>query len=194
MAVRIPIDECKYTSCYCEENVYQFISAFSDKTDDIYAVFVSNKKKQTLVWHQKTSSPSEPVCWDYHVICVARHGSSWFVYDLDTTLSFPSLFHDYLKSAFRPDGISPEASYFLDRNEQYFRPVPGQEYLKLFSSDRRHMKGKNGASWLREPPSYPAIFNEDLGHNLDKFLSFRGDDLPGKWVVYDQFHKMYSQC
>lgn len=69
--------DCIYTSCYCEENVYMLCKKAkeifgknqsensSDKKDQFYAVFVTNRKKQSAIRYQKEGkgSPYNLVIW-----------------------------------------------------------------------------------------------------------------------------------
>ncbi|RVW16549.1 Protein N-terminal glutamine amidohydrolase [Vitis vinifera] len=83
---------------------------------DLFAVFISNEKKQALtslngiiqvpLWHQKASKRADGIIlWDYHVICIQikKEGSSPpQVWDLDSSLPFPSHLDHYMSDSFRP--------------------------------------------------------------------------------------------
>ena len=180
-----------YTSCYCEENVYKFIEENSEHFDDMYAVFVSNPRKQCAIWYQKSSNNPAvtPMCWDYHVIVVAKKSFHFYVYDLDSTLPFPSDFKEYFSRCFWPSssGVSPWWLQFAIQTGHYFRPVNGHDFLSKFSSDRRHMIDNATGQWHSPPPEYQPIFKPDLGCNLMDFLDFKNTSLPGKWLDYSQF-------
>ena len=182
---------CVYTSCYCEENVYKFIEENSEYFDDMYAVFVSNPRKQCAIWYQKSSNnPAEtPVCWDYHVIVVAKKSLHFYVYDLDSSLPFPSDLNEYFSRCFRPSnsGIPQWWLQFAFATGHYFRPVDGHDFLAKFSSDRSHMIDNDTGQWLSPPPEYQPIFKPDLGSNLMDFLDFENTSLPGKWLDFNQF-------
>lgn len=50
-SIKIHREDCTYTGCYCEENVYKLIEQLGRRnpTNDLsnlYAVFISNDKKQ----------------------------------------------------------------------------------------------------------------------------------------------------
>jgi hypothetical protein len=110
-------EECDYAYCYCEENIYRFAELLQTRFADelqrnqrkVFVIFLSNPRKQTLIWKQKSSSdPDEPVCWDYHVILCVRSVESEkeeenLIYDFDSLLPFPCDLSFYCKEAFRPD-------------------------------------------------------------------------------------------
>eukprot|EP00116_Pleurobrachia_bachei_P011378 sb/3471640/ len=153
-------ESCIYTSCYCEENVYKLIESWENRPRDLHAVFITNALKQCPIWQQESSSnPAQPVIWDYHVIAA----TSTHVFDLDTRLPFPCDLEMYLQQSFKPDEVLNPVYM------QKLRPIAAEDFLKTFSSDRRHMK-KDG-EWLSEPPTYAPIFNPSLGHNLSDLIN-----------------------
>ena len=188
----IKIEDCIYTSCYCEENVYKLIESYPGNKDDISAIFISNPRKQCVIWCQKKSEEPmvEPVVWDYHVVAVAKdvNSDSRFIYDLDTVLPFPCPFETYISQCFRPKHPHIDSFYldFASRSGHYFRPISGSQYLETFSSDRSHMIDKSSGKWLSPPPSYDPIFKSDLGHNLQDFLSFSNNSVAGQWMAGDE--------
>ena len=155
--------EAIYTSCYCEENVYFLAHRYLENIgnlDDVYVVVISNDDKKIPVWHQGPAG--KMVIWDYHVILV--HANDTFdgpakvnVYDLDTSLPFPSLFVVYVHESFRPE------LRMLQQFRQRFRVIPAQVFLDSFSSDRSHMlQSINGSLpivYISPPPDYPPIQN-----------------------------------
>ena len=52
---------------------------------------------------------------------------------------------------------------------RFFRVIPAETYLEQFASDRRHMK-RPDFSWIKPPPTYPAIQSMSkyykLRHNM----------------------------
>jgi len=48
--------------------------------------------------------------------------------------------------------------------------VPAETYLRVFASDRSHMRMEDG-TWLSEPPTYPVIKVAACEHNLPTFWS-----------------------
>ncbi|XP_073678008.1 protein N-terminal glutamine amidohydrolase [Garra rufa] len=161
-------NQCVYTSCYCEENVWKLCEHVKDQgtcsLDEVYAVFISNDRKMIPIWKQKSSRGDEPVIWDYHVILlhVNKQGQN-YIYDLDTTLPFPCLLDVYSKEAFRSDeDLKP--SFW-----RKLRVIPGDTYLKKFASDRSHMKDADG-NWRMPPPPYPCLETSESKMNLDDFI------------------------
>ncbi|KFD53729.1 hypothetical protein M513_05434 [Trichuris suis] len=89
---------------------------------------------------------------DYHVILVDKvlHQEEVQVLDLDTTLSFPCSFDDYVQYALRDDlALSPQY-------KRLFHLIPAEFYYHNFASDRSHMRRSDG-SWITPPPSWPPI-------------------------------------
>ncbi|RNF06307.1 putative DREV methyltransferase [Trypanosoma rangeli] len=137
---RLTRDSVPYASHYCEENTYRLIevlySEYALPDDNIFAVFVSNKRKAVPVWMQRLGGKGgqDPVLWDYHVIALMLDtAGKWWMWDYDTTLAYPSPAEDYVMESFRPDMQIGEAY------RQWFRVIPGRTYLARFSSDRSHM-------------------------------------------------------
>ncbi|VDM23500.1 unnamed protein product, partial [Toxocara canis] len=90
---------------------------------------------------------------DYHVILIQQNATKYLVYDLDSTIDFPCEIHIYWKETMRTD---------IPLNERYrrwFRVVNALEYLKHFSSDRRHMRNDRN-EFVAPPPCWPPIFDE----------------------------------
>ena len=126
-------------------------------------------------WYQNAGKESEEglVVWDYHVILLTRENRKTLVYDLDTSLPFPSDFQVYA------DCSLGDESGMAAKFHRKFRVVTGEEYLQSFSSDRRHMK--EGAQWLKPPPNWECIKgSKQEEHNLDTFISM---DQPGPGSV-----------
>ncbi|XP_065148536.1 protein N-terminal glutamine amidohydrolase isoform X1 [Paramisgurnus dabryanus] len=173
-------NECVYTSCYCEENVWKLCEYVRDQgtcsLHDVYAVFISNERKMIPIWKQKSSRGDKPVIWDYHVILLhkSKQGQS-YIYDLDTILPFPCLLDVYSREAFQSD------EHLRREFWRQLRVVPADIYLKKFASDRSHMKTNDG-NWRMPPPSYPCIEASDTKMNLDDFISM--DDRVGYGEVY----------
>ncbi|XP_018980764.2 protein N-terminal glutamine amidohydrolase isoform X1 [Cyprinus carpio] len=161
-------NQCVYTSCYCEENIWKLCEHVKDQgtcsLDEVYAVFISNERKMIPIWKQKSSRGDQPVIWDYHVILlhVNKQGQS-YIYDLDTTLPFPCLLDVYSKEAFRSDEHLKPAFW------RKLRVIPCDTYLKKFASDRSHMKDSDG-NWRMPPPPYPCLETSDSKMNLDDFI------------------------
>jgi hypothetical protein len=138
----------------------------------------------------------------------------WLVFDPDSVLPFPSPAlgaGGYLRSSLLPPGDDDDdeeaaaaASHAHPRRrlpaqfEQRFRLVRGEDFVRAFASDRRHMRatpdpgtGHVGASvppaWNSPPPVYqplqgPAAAAAGLSHTLHRFLDVR---LPGDVLRLD---------
>ncbi|CAA7057146.1 unnamed protein product [Microthlaspi erraticum] len=170
----------QHTPYYCEENVYLLCKTLcengvADATgSDLFVVFISNEKKQVPLWHQKASTRADGiVLWDYHVICVQRKKESDaepLVWDLDSTLPFPSPLASYVNET-----IQPSFQLFAEY-QRYFRIVHAPLFFKHFASDRRHMKEPDG-SWIAQPPPYQPIVSQDgILHNLSEYNAMSGAD------------------
>ena len=121
---------------FCEENVWHMLKIVqtrleSVREEKVHAVFITNADRCVSFNHQRASlsptlasSSSSPCLWDYHVIVLIE---DW-VYDIDSTLPFPTPLKDYMRLSF-----SPSCDY-------YFRVVSIVDFFGLFSSDRRHMQ------------------------------------------------------
>ncbi|KAK4404863.1 protein N-terminal glutamine amidohydrolase [Sesamum angolense] len=170
-----------HTPCYCEENVYLLCKKLSEdgiaKSDgsDLYVVFVSNEKKQIPLWHQKASPRADGVIlWDYHVICVQKRKDSnlpHLVWDLDSSLPFPSPLATYVAETIRP------SFQVFSEFQRFFRIIHAPIFLRSFASDRRHMKDSAG-NWISPPPSYEVIVAEDgTAHNLNEYMEMSSADV-----------------
>lgn len=168
------------TPYYCEENVYLLCKTLcengvADETgSDLFVVFISNERKQVPLWHQKASTRADGiVLWDYHVICVQRKkesDSEPLVWDLDSTLPFPSPLASYLTET-----IQPSFQLFAEY-KRFFRVVHAPLFFKHFASDRRHMKGPDG-SWIAQPPPYqPIVAQDGVLHNLSEYTAMSATD------------------
>lgn len=169
-AAALRADPLTYTPSYCEENVANLARLHPSLTS-CHVVFVSNAAKRCPVWHQRAAEEDgAPVVWDYHVILLAhRRGEGrgagqeegWHVLDLDTTLQpFPCPLRDYASRSFRPGhpALREGGAVFHQR----FRVLPAELYVRVFASDRRHMRGADGG-WLAPPPVYPPLQGPDAG-------------------------------
>lgn len=179
------INDCSYVSCYCEENVWklceQVKKTHPSELPKCYAVFVSNERRTVPLWRQKAGRGDEKlVIWDYHVFFMHNPSPNrCLVFDLDTTLPFPTYFHKYVTETFRSDyALTPE-------HHRFFRVIPAEKYLAEFSSDRRHMRRPDG-SWIKPPPSYSPIQTAASTHSLDDFICMKPGRGPG--AVYDLLH------
>ncbi|XP_038666242.1 protein N-terminal glutamine amidohydrolase [Scyliorhinus canicula] len=162
-------EDCVYTNCYCEENVWKLCEYIKNRRqnplEEWYTVFISNDQKMVPIWSQQSGSDNQPVIWDYHVILLHDcGGQDCEIYDLDTTLPFPCPCDTYVKEAFRSEDLIRPAF------RRKMRVIRADLYLKTFASDRSHMKDANGM-WRTTPPPYPCIQTAEAKMNIDKFIS-----------------------
>lgn len=139
-----------------------------DDASDLFVAFISNHLKQVPLWHQRASKRVDGLTiWDYHVICIQRNRESkvpFQVWDLDSTLPFPSPLSHYVTEAIRP------SFQLYPQYQRLFRVVHGPLFISNFASDRSHMKDSTG-NWIHQPPAYEPIVAEDgTVHNLDKYM------------------------
>jgi protein N-terminal glutamine amidohydrolase len=165
------MDDFIYTSQYCEENVYKLLETKLPKSTTAYAIFITSPSKCTPIWRQKKSkSPdTEPVLWDYHVIAMVDDD----IYDLDSTLPFPSSAQTYFEKTF------PITYPRLRKDcQQILRIIDAKDFLEHFASDRSHMIGEDG-KYLAPPPSYSCIRGKEstTAHNLSVFMDIEPNHL-----------------
>lgn len=164
-------EECLYTACFCEENVWKLCEHVKDTQPNIlpycYIVFISNKNQSVPLWNQCSGRSEDGLTiWDYHVIFIhiPCDNSEALVYDLDSLLSFPTLFSVYSAKTFRSDNIlKPEY-------QRMFRIISAETFLKHFASDRSRMIAPDG-TWMKPPPPYPALCIPGITNNLEDFIS-----------------------
>jgi protein N-terminal glutamine amidohydrolase len=157
-----PIREnARYAAYYCEENVWHLAQEPELEGKPTCVIFVSNSEQKCVFWHQRTQRiEGTPVLWDYHVV-LAVHEPTWVVYDLDSTLPWPTPLDLYLERTFRGGRVPDE---FAPR----FRVVPKATYVSMFASDRSHMKTPAG-TWTHAPPAWPPIQSAESSMNLPRF-------------------------
>ncbi|KAF7645031.1 hypothetical protein LDENG_00211490 [Lucifuga dentata] len=182
-------ENCVYTSCYCEENVWK-LCEFVEKQrtaslQEVLVVFISNQNRTVPLWKQKSGTGDKPVIWDYHVILLHNKRDDALVYDLDSILPFPCSLQRYAAEGLRPD---------CDINPTYHRKlrvVPAESFLQNFASDRSHMKTADGG-WTAPPPAYPLIHTAESQMNLDDFISME-PSVGWGWVFsLDNFLLQYA--
>ncbi|XP_075867494.1 protein N-terminal glutamine amidohydrolase [Nelusetta ayraudi] len=165
-------EDCVYTSCYCEENVWKLCEFVRDQRttplDQLLVVFISNASRMVPLWRQKSGRGDQPVIWDYHVVLLqVSPGAEPLVYDLDSDLLFPCSLQQYGAEALRSD-LHIKTPY-----HRKLRVVSGDCFLSNFASDRSHMRNADG-SWKMPPPRYPPIHTAESQMNLDDFISMSG--------------------
>ncbi|EPY53588.1 hypothetical protein SPOG_03178 [Schizosaccharomyces cryophilus OY26] len=192
----------QYTSCYCEENIYQLAEYFVKEKPQLqaYVIFLSTPTKTMPIWEQ---SKSPFVIWDYHVVLLTRSlqnpREGWFVWDHDTRLPIPCPLEHYLERALRRDWEhSPElplifGNSYCDMNRKY-RVIEAKSYLQHFSSDRSHMKTETG-EWLSPPPPYPCI-GKGNQMNLPQYTNVNDNQNDAVFgIVYneDEFRQTFQK-
>lgn len=167
-------EECAYASCYCEENVWRMCRKIDKRrrgnSSSVFAVIVSNASKSVILWRQRSAKrppPEDYVIWDYHVFAVCDA----VVLDLDSTLPFACPVKRYVAETFGPQ------SRLKQELRATLRVVPASDYLARFHSDRTHMLRPDG-TWLRPPPSWPAIEHGDV--DIRRWWSQESGDVPGQ--------------
>jgi hypothetical protein len=106
----------------------------------------------------------------------------WCVWDLDSLLSLPVPMRQYLDETFCHRRF--ERTLHAPR----FRIIEASEYVKSFSSDRSHMRDKNG-DWLAPPPAWSPILKEG-GCSFPQLIDFRPGMMPESLTlsrVYELF-------
>uniref|UniRef100_A0A1I8EA22 tyrosine--tRNA ligase n=2 Tax=Wuchereria bancrofti TaxID=6293 RepID=A0A1I8EA22_WUCBA len=176
--------DCDYTPI--EENIWKLckkVSASLDELNYCSAVFISNKNRMVPLWKQRAIAAAgrDYVIWDYHVILLYSKLGLVFVYDFDTTLTFPCDAQTYWTETFRPE---------LNLDANYHRHVSFLVIREYFSSDRSHMLETNG-NHKALPPPWPLIYDPGIlysriGNNLHSFISMDNHLLKDISKVYDE--------
>jgi hypothetical protein len=146
----MPIEDFKYTPCYCEENIWHLAQEDCFRGQETIVVIISGHGPYRKLWFQRSAEyAGAPVLWDYHVILLSRK-DDWQVWDLDTTLGLPVPASSYFPKTFL------QANTAAERADVMFRLIPATDYVEHFSSDRSHMKLTSG-NWAAPPPQWPMI-------------------------------------
>ena len=161
-------ENCLYTSCYCEENVWQLCHIIKSNSllNDVSVIFISNEGKSVPIWRQRATQYGDEcqglVIWDYHVVLAFK---DLLIFDLDTDLEYPEKLKVYFDEAVKTD-----ESLFKDQFKRKFRIIPGEVYLDKFASNRSHMLNSEG-NYIKPPPDYPPIQTDESSNNLKDFIS-----------------------
>lgn len=148
-----------YAPFYCEENIWHLCQEAEFRAYDRSVVLISNPRSTCALWHQRARrAENEPVLWDYHVIMLFKK-KGWKVFDLDTLLPTPTPVVEYLRGTFGELAVP-------DEFRPLFRVIDADEFVKVFSSDRSHMKNPDG-SWHVPPPPWPAIERNERSNLMD---------------------------
>ncbi|XP_075996292.1 protein N-terminal glutamine amidohydrolase [Genypterus blacodes] len=164
-------ENCVYTSCYCEENVWKLCEFVKEQRsaqlDNLSVIFISNDSRKVPLWKQRSGHSDQPVIWDYHVVLLRlRQSADAQVYDLDSLLSFPCSLPQYAAEALRSDRSIKRTFH------RKLRIIQAKSFLQNFASDRSHMKTAEG-TWTVPPPAYPPIQTAESHMNLDDFISMK---------------------
>ncbi|MCC7384844.1 MAG: hypothetical protein IT384_23550 [Deltaproteobacteria bacterium] len=172
-----------YAENYCEENIWHLAGDAAVGPGERFAVFITSPARATPLWKQRAAPrEDEPVLWDYHVILLLRTMEGTEVYDLDTTLGFPTPLGEYLRATFHPERPVPA------ENRARFRVLAADEYRRSFGSDRRHMLLPDG-TWRSPPPPWPLIqagaLTLDAALDLDR-------DTPGELMDLEALARRFG--
>ncbi|MCA9540081.1 MAG: hypothetical protein KC620_14385 [Myxococcales bacterium] len=155
--------EARYHPYYCEENIWHLCGEPALAAQQREAVIITNSTRSVLLFGQRAAGAGGYVVWDYHVVMLARDGTSpWQVWDLDCTAGHPLAAAEWLRTSF-PLGPRLPPVY-----APRFRRMPADRYRAMLHTDRRHMRAPDGA-FLHPPPPWPAI---GTGSNLVQLLDF----------------------
>lgn len=156
-------DRDRYTAFFCEENIWWLADRIGQAAgrSGLEVWLLSNPDRQIAVAEQRAAAVGALLVWDYHVVLRASAGHSDLVYDFDTRLPFPVSSATYLARAFAAsDGLPAHW-------RAQVRVVPADDFLRHFSSDRRHMQGCLPAV---EFPQYPPIMSDDAPVTLMEYV------------------------
>lgn len=155
------MDEHRYASSYCEENVWWLAQEprFEGMSADV--VVISNEPRAVAMRAQRAGG-GNTIVWDYHVVLAAHAATGVEVWDLDCTLGAPIAAARWLDASFDADAPVELAPLF--------RVAPTSEYIEHLATDRRHMRRADG-SWSAPPPPWPIL--GDGAHDLDRWIDMR---------------------
>jgi hypothetical protein len=159
----VTLEGAAYHPFYCEENVHHLCSDARIEGRRKLVAFVSNARRAVALWAQRAAPfVGQPVVWDYHVLLFAERGRAWEAYDLDSTLGCPVAAAAYLDGTFpagAPPGLGPR-----------FRVIDATEFVRVFASDRSHMRRPDG-TFTEPPPPWPPIRGAPGAEsNLERFV------------------------
>ncbi len=166
-----------YQAFYCEENIWQLAKQRNESDGEVW--FIINPQNTVATAMQQAAEDQGFVVWDYHVIYYSpSHG----IYDLDTLCSFPCLPTHYLQESFA--NLAP---YLEKEYAPYFRVITAVDYLKDFSSDRKHMLDEAG-KYHASPPPWSTIGE---GNTLSLYYDFNHKQL-GEIFSLDEIMERFS--
>eukprot|EP00892_Ulva_mutabilis_P010121 jgi/Ulvmu1/7481/UM037_0025.1 len=162
----------RYTSCYCEENVYYMLQKLDESWEgDLYAVLMSNSNRTVPIWCN--SRLGGPVIWDYHVIALGcTPEGETVMFDLDSSLPLPCPAVLWTQRALLVGSDLCNSPQLKRR----WRAVHASQFLQHFASDRSHMikevieNGRVRHEWSSPPPPYDCISTPQASNNLQQYL------------------------
>lgn len=182
MTIDIDKNAIDYCPNYCEENVWLLAQRPEFAGHDPRVVFISNTRRRVLFQAQRLCEGNRFMCWDYHVILLARDDSHWLVFDADSLLPFGCRLRDYLAATFPLGSAIAEAPLF--------RMLSAGEYIRNLSTDRRHMRNVDG-TFSASPPDWPVIqMDRSAEFNLWEFVDMKEGGL-GEVLGLPQFEKRF---
>jgi hypothetical protein len=160
----------RYQPYYCEENVWWLCQAPELHEVERRVVFITNRGRSCHLCAQRAGDVAAgvgrgEVVWDYHVVLFTAQKGGWQVWDQDSLLGMPVMARRYLASTFARTPMLPKRFWPM------FRVVAADDFLRLFSTDRRHMRRADG-SYLQPPPPWPAPRPANMAeaHTLPRFI------------------------
>lgn len=152
----------RYQPFYCEENIWWLCVEPPLGVHIELVIFVASLSGICPIAEQQAGAADGVAWWDYHCIALDQKRRIW---DLDTKLPQPVAARIWIAHSF------PQAAAWPAPLRPLFRLVPSADYLRDFSSDRRHMRDAAG-HWLQPPPPWPCI---GVGDSADAKASTRTD-------------------
>jgi hypothetical protein len=178
----MPPKNFRYTSCYCEENIWHLAREEWFRERETIVMIISGKGRYRKFWFQRNAeSPQAPVYWDYHVILLS-YEEGWRVWDLDTSLGLPVPADTYFHKTFLLQNID------VAHTDVILRLVSAEEYVCKLSSDRAHMRLPSG-EWAAPPPEWPMIL-QGRDSNLLDWLNIN-HNAPGRVLALAEFMHDY---
>ena len=149
-------DALKYQAFWCEENIWHLAQHPTTSADEALVLAVTGTLGQVACWQQKAAEEGEAVVWDYHVVLATKTVTCWQIWDLDTRLGMPVSARTWMDDTF------PYPEFVLPEFHPRFAVFDTASYVKGLNSDRSHMR-TDTETWLKTPPSWPAIRGDGLG-------------------------------
>ena len=175
----------KYTSCYCEENIYKLMETFrnfaassssssipsscpsknlpgnfQNNFNNFKVLFLSNQNQTFPIWYQRAGQTGPNgvgfCCWDYHVIAIDIEEK--LIYDLDSTLKVEESSQSSLSGALPSE--NHENPTFPLKIETYFK--------HLLQSDTNFAPQFHQKIHLIDADFYLKNFASDRSHMINE--------------------------